>query len=708
MTEQELIQAIEKSSANTNTSIQKLVAELKKPGRANFRDLQKLAKELEDLAKKSKTNNKEFKDLADQAKDLARKMGINARILDDINSTASKLVNTFFSLGDAAVTGKDNISFFTESVRNFPFVGAVAADLGKSLDFNIDQFRALASVGADFSQSLVQLRIASRDAFLPLLEFTDLVAKNSSQLAGLFGSVNQGAVALSGLTRSVRSNLIPEFAGLGITTENLNEFLGTFFELQRIQNRSQFRDQEQATKAIRSYTIEVDRIARLTGVQREALNDAIRAQRDDSVFQAYLRGLSVDQANQQQALVAGLQGLNPAVGDAVKNILATGFPLGEFESTLVGTTDGLLDNILALKSGEISTVEFTNRLAASSKQFANTFDPAVLRAGGVIGEVGNNLLALNRNFANLDELTAEQRLNIQNFTAQIGRTQEQLRVLGSQFEGLNTAVLSELGPGLGILLRGTGATLEGVNTAINFLSRQAPSLVATAVIAGQAGKYIFDYATQVGIIAAGTAAGTSIGLRGFGGTLAKLGLTMGSLRSVLFTLGRSVAVLAAGLSVFANIGKIVGGTEEEQRRGTAGLTGNVLGGLAAMGVGRALGGTLGGFLGGPAGLALGAIAGGAIADILTSRDIGTIGATGLPSEPSDIITKVQKGERVLTPQETAAYNKNDAMSSSQLGALLEANQQMVKSLNTLVGISAKTEKNTETSTRRLANFGNLV
>ena len=704
MDEQELIRAIEKSSANTNKAVQQLIAELKKPGRAKYRDIQNLAGELTKLAKNAKTNNEEFKQLADQAAELARKMSINAKLQDDINSTASKLVNTFFSLGDAAVTGKDNISFFTESVRNFPFVGAVAADLGKSLDFNIDQFRALASVGADFSQSLVQLRIASRDAFLPLLEFTDLVAKNSSQLAGLFGSVNQGAVALSGLTRSVRSNLIPEFAGLGITTENLNEFLGTFFELQRIQNRSQFRDQEQATQAIRSYTIEVDRIARLTGVQREALNDAIRAQRDDSVFQAYLRGLSVDQANQQQALVAGLQGLNPAVGDAVKNILSTGFPLGEFESTLVGTTDGLLDNILALKSGEISTVEFTNRLAASSKQFANTFDPAVLRAGGVIGEVGNNLLALNRNFANLDELTEEQRLNIQNFTAQIGRTQEQLRVLGSQFEGLNTAVLSELGPGLGILLRGTGATLEGVNTAINFLSRQAPGLVATAVIAGQAGKYIFDYATQVAIIAAGT----SIGFRGFSGTLAKLGLTVGSLRSVLFTLGRSVAVLAAGLSVFGNIGKIISGTEEEQRRGTAGLTGNVLGGLAAMGVGRALGGTLGGFLGGPAGLALGAIAGGAIADILTSRDIGTIGATGLLSEPSDIITKVQKGERVLTPQETAAYNKNDAMSSSQLGALLEANQQMVKSLNTLVGISAKTEKNTETSTRRLANFGNLV
>ena len=129
--------------------------------------------------------------------------------------------------------------------------------------------------------------------------------------------------------------------------------------------------------------------------------------------------------------------------------------------------------------------------------------------------------------------------------------------------------------------------------------------------------------------------------------------------------------------------------------------------------GAFIGQRLGGFLGtmaGPIGTILGTVAGGAlggaIGQIFDSRDVGTIGATGLPSEPSDIITKVQKGERVLTPKETEAYNSG--MSSSQLGALLEANQQMVKSLNTLVGISAKTEKNTETSTRRLANFGNLV
>ena len=65
MDEQELIRAIEKSSANTSKSIQQLVAELKKPGRANFRDVQALAAELTKLAKNARTNNEDFKQLSD-------------------------------------------------------------------------------------------------------------------------------------------------------------------------------------------------------------------------------------------------------------------------------------------------------------------------------------------------------------------------------------------------------------------------------------------------------------------------------------------------------------------------------------------------------------------------------------------------------------------------------------------------------------------
>tara|TARA_A100001011_G_scaffold82995_1_gene86603 strand:- start:792 stop:2900 length:2109 start_codon:yes stop_codon:yes gene_type:complete len=699
----DLIQKFEKLIDKNDKNTTALLNELKqkaRSGKLTFRDVEKLELELRKLAKTAKNNQSEFQKLADETEEVGKKMKTNKRLLDDINATSANLIGSFFSLADASKTGKENIAFMAEGFRNFPFVGAAFADLGQSLDFNIDQFRSLASVGADFNQSLVNLRMASRDAFLPLMEFTDLVASNATTLAGLFGSVNQGTAQLSQLTRSVRSNLIPEFAGLGLTTENLNEFLGTFFELQRIQNRTSFMDQEATTQAIRTYGIEIDKITRLTGVQREQINEAIRAQRDDAVFNAYLRGLGEEEETQQRALIAGLNGLNPAVADAVKNILATGFPLGEFEQTLVGTTDGLLDNILALRSGEINTVQFTSRLAQSSKTFANTFDPAVLRAGGIIGEVGNNLLALNRQFADQAELTEQQRLGIDNFTSQIGQTQEQLRILGSQFEGLNTAVLAELGPLLGSILGGTNKTLEGVNTAINFLSREAPGLVASAVIAGQAGKYIFSYAEQVAIVAAGT----SLGFRGLGGTLRRLNT---SVMGMTMTLLRGIAVLTGALAVLGNFGKLGSEDAEVREQGSRGLVGNVAGALAVAGGARLVGGAIGTALGGPVGLAIGATLGGAIASIIGNRDVGTIGATGLPSEPADLITKVSKGERVLNPAETAAYNSN--MNDTRISEVIEANQQMVKSLNTLVRISAKTEKNTGNATRKLANMnGSLV
>lgn len=699
----DLIQKLEKLIDKNDKNTTALLNELKqkaRSGRLTYRDVEKLEAELRKLAKTANANQSEFKKLADETEAVGKKMKTNKRLLDDINATSANLIGSFFSLADASKTGKENIAFMAEGFRNFPFVGAAFADLGQSLDFNIDQFRSLASVGADFNQSLVNLRMASRDAFLPLMEFQDLVASNASTLAGLFGSVNQGTAQLSQLTRSVRSNLIPEFAGLGLTTENLNDFLGTFFELQRIQNRTSFMDQQATTEAIRTYGIEIDKITRLTGVQREQINEAIRAQRDDAVFNAYLRGLGEEEETQQRALIAGLQGLNPAVADAVKNILATGFPLGEFEQTLVGTTDGLLDNILALRSGEINTIQFTSRLAQSSKAFANTFDPAVLRAGGIIGEVGNNLLALNRQFADQAELTEQQRLGIDNFTSQIGQTQEQLRILGSQFEGLNTAVLAELGPLLGSILGGTNKTLEGVNSAINFLSKEAPGLVASAVIAGQAGKYIFGYAEQVAIVAAGT----SIGFRGISGTLRRFNTSLVGLTTTLL---RGIAVLTGALAVLGNFGKL--GSEDAQVReeGVRGLVGNVAGALAVAGGARLVGGAIGTALGGPVGLAIGATLGGAIASVIGNRDVGTRGATGLPAEPADIITKVAKGERVLNPAETAAYNSG--MNDTRISEVIEANQQMVKSLNTLVRISAKTEKNTGNATRKLANMnGSLV
>ncbi len=703
--DEDLIRRIEESTDENNKSIRALLVELRRQasrGNLKFRDVERLGDELKKLANTSKDGKDKLKSLAGEVEKLAKAMSVAAKMQEDIRTTSQKLKNSFFALGDAATTGTDRIAFFSDTVQNFPFAGQAITDLGRSLDFNVDNFRSLASVGADFNQSLINLRIASREAFLPLLEFTDLLSSNASTLAGLFGSVNQGTAQLSNLTRQVRSELVPTFAGLGLTTEQLNDFLGTFLEIQRIQNRNQFQDQNAATAALQNYGIEIDKIAKLTGIQREQLNEAVKAQSDDAVFQTYLRGLTVEQANAQQTLVAGLTGLNPAIGDAVKNILATGFPLGEFEQTLVGTTDGLLDNILALKNGEINTVQFTRALENSSKGFLNNFSPEVLRAGGVIGEVGNALTIFNRRFADLSELTEQQRLDVENLTASITTTQESFRQLSAQFQGLQTNVLQALAPGLTTLLNGTTGAINQANNAINFLSREAPGLVGAAVITGLAGKYLFEYAAQVGIIATGVRLGM-FGPTGFGAAFRGI---LGPLLRTLRTLGVAVAGIAAALTVLQSLGKAFSDDPGERASGVGGLAGAAAGAVG----GRIIGGSIGA-IGGPLGIALGTTIGGILGqqlgELVSSRQVGTVGATGLPAEPANILTTVERGERVLNAQETAAVN--NATPDPRISTLVEANQQMVKQLGMLVQIGAKTEKNTETSTRRLANMNsNLV
>ena len=86
-----------------------------------------------------------------------------------------KLSKSFVGLGKAAFEGQGSISAFTDNVRGLGF-------LGNRLDVNIETFRQLSQSGANFGQSIVELRNAAADAALPLDDFAALVANNSQNL----------------------------------------------------------------------------------------------------------------------------------------------------------------------------------------------------------------------------------------------------------------------------------------------------------------------------------------------------------------------------------------------------------------------------------------------------------------------------------------------------------------------------------------------
>lgn len=714
---QDLINTLRLGQGDKRAIIQKAKAE-----KDSLAALEKLTaeykKQLENLKKQGNLNKEDLKILNEVLKVTEHEIDqkkINLEWHKRINRANKTLLESFVGLADAGTAGGEKISYYTGAFREVPLVGNAIHALGKSLDFNINNFRLLADAGADFGKSLIGLRLQARDGLLPLTEFIDFIGNNTSAIAGLFGSVNNGTQAVSLLQRSIRAQLIPELAGLGLTTENLNEFLGTFFEIQRVQGRQEYLNQTQSIESLRQYSLQLDAVAKLTGIQRSNLDKLVKQQKDDSVFQTFLQGLDTERATQLQTFVAGLQGLNPALGDAVKNILATGFPLGEFESMLVGTTDGLFDNILALREGRTNVGQFAQALAGSSNDFLKSFSPEVLRAAGSVGEVGNSLIAFRRRFDSLNEIQRQQLLNGDALTGQLGETQEAFRKLKATFEGLNTAGLQTISTGLGPILYGVQQLTEGTNYVLEQTQKHWPEMAAGLSLFANAAQYIYPEAKQIAIIAAGNKLAQPGMLRGFGEVLGK---------GLMPLIGISAAIVSVATFIrrLSNIFK-----DREDGKGPSmedvfGIGGAVilplLGSLVTRGKlsmsQLALLSAGGGYAGGLVGKGIDTIQGRAGGGPVMQGQIVKVGEGGvesfIPSTDGYIANNNQTKKMIEAAGTDATPAFMDTLNKfmSQQTALNKANAESLarneRYLKSIADSSARTVQNTGQTARKIGNY----
>ena len=137
----------------------------------------------------------------------------------------------------------------------------------------------------------------------------------------------------------------------------------------------------------------------------------------------------------------------------------------------------------------------------------------------------------------------------------------------------------------------------------------------------------------------------------------------------------------------------------------------------APGLGTVLGG-IAGFIAGMASLA-------EQTDKKTgSRARGTMGMLGLPAEPRTTTLQIERGERVLNPTETRAYNQNNntadmsrmtASFESKIDLMVAAvnktnsiQEQAVKALNTQVALTAAGNKISDKTRKGVASMGSLV
>ena len=706
------------SKIQTTTSFEQAKKELKALIKAQKLNKDKLTQANFVLEKQSKI----YKDLLATSgslqnafTDMGTSLGLTQRQNNIFAKQMSEGVKSAGKFGGALYQGTGDIKDYTSAFENFGGIfGHVLADVGERFSTNLEAFRQLSNVGGAFNQSLVELRQTAASAGLPLGDFVDLVAKNSESLAALYGSTSQGARAFSELSEQFRSTSIETLAPLGLTVDDLNETLLTSLNLQRRSGQFGQMSDAMQIKSATALALEMDKLSKLTGQNRSQLTKQLESQLNNERFLASLGDMTKEASVRMTSFAASIGTLAPGLAEGFQDLIANaGIPVTESARTLVQNIPEATAIIQQLQSGSLSASQAMVALRDAAKR-SNQSLRGVAKTGTV--EFARLYGAVNQlASAKMDEVavTKEQEERNNKLTNQLTQFEDAAKRASAGFQSIETGFFATMGGIFGQAGSGINATLKGVSSGLQGLSAPVQAML---FMGKTVGSYLLDTTKQIGVTSLGVAAGIKMagGMSGMTGPLGKMKAGIGR-----------TALKGGGLLGGAGLlmGGMYGAGTAESGAGKAGgvlastAGGAMMGSMIAPGLGTVLGG-IAGFLAGMASLA-------EQTDKKTgSRARGTMGMLGLPAEPRTTTLQIERGERVLNPTETRAYNQNNntadmsrmtASFESKIDLMVAAvnktnsiQEQAVKALNTQVALTAAGNKISDKTRKGVASMGSLV
>jgi hypothetical protein len=307
-------------------------------------------------------------------------------------STGVAMAKTALALSDTTKSIQSLEDLVDQGFGELPYAGKLLKEFSREIDSNVEAFSQLAKSGASFGSSIVMLRKAQADSLMPLGKFTDLVAKNSSTLARLFGTVDQGVPQIAGLMNNLGKLTMNEFAKFGLTLDDTSEYLGTFLELQRARGNVERMTQSQLLQGTREYTKNLVTLSKLTGESVDTLNEQNMAMAADGVFQSQLAKMNADDAN---TLSLGISQLPGPLAQLAKEFVGLGAPISETSRELQAMSQGAFGDAIKVFQNTGDIVAFQNSIksiSAGVMQGGEAFGDAAL-AGGGFGEALNAVAA---------------------------------------------------------------------------------------------------------------------------------------------------------------------------------------------------------------------------------------------------------------------------------------------------------------------------
>jgi hypothetical protein len=319
---------------------------------------------IDSLKKQTDTINKEKKNRDDLNEKLREEKEARQKTIQGLAEFGQFLGNTLGKgLGIAFNTATPKISDFTNALSGIPIIGPIIGALGNALQAETDRFRELSAVGADFGVGLTGIREVAKEAGLSLDTFTNAITSNSKSLALLGGSTTAGAKIFGAVNKSLQGPFQEGLARLGFTMDETAEYTAGYLSQQTRLGNAQRMTQTQLNEGAKEYLLELDKLARVTGMSRKEAQAALDKQTEDKRLVAMYAAMEKGGSDVAKFLIAGFGAADKDMGDALMDLVANnGIPMTEMAQSIALTNPELKELAMRIRN-ETATKEDGERVA---------------------------------------------------------------------------------------------------------------------------------------------------------------------------------------------------------------------------------------------------------------------------------------------------------------------------------------------------------
>ena len=323
---------------------------------------------IENEEKKRKDLNKQIIEEKERREKMMQGMSEAASALKNFGQTLGNLIGGTISVAFNSATPK--VSDFTDALSGIPIIGPIIGAVGKAMQDQIDKFRELSQVGADFGSGVNTMRSMASQAGLSLETYTKAITANSQSLAMLGGSTTAGARIFTAVNKSLQGPFQLGLARLGFSMEETAEYTAGYLAQQTRLGRAQRMSQEELNEGTKEYLLELDMLARVHGMTRKEAQAALDEQYQDKRFKLFYAQMGA-MGNETASFMGALSKTNKQFSDGIADlILNNGVPSAsnEMAQSIALQSPRLREMAIRLGQGAISQEEANKIVREESKR----------------------------------------------------------------------------------------------------------------------------------------------------------------------------------------------------------------------------------------------------------------------------------------------------------------------------------------------------